>query len=65
MTPRPSSREDGWRDEDDIAKVLDAEKGDDHHRLLEALRDSNAGARSAAAGEPNCWAANRNQMVFV
>jgi hypothetical protein len=25
--------------EDDIAKVLDAEKGDDHHRLLEALRD--------------------------
>jgi hypothetical protein len=25
--------------EDDISKVLEAEQGDDHHRLLEALRD--------------------------
>jgi hypothetical protein len=38
--------------EEDLAKVLDAEKGDDHHRLLEALRDVLTGEEAPYSCRP-------------
>jgi hypothetical protein len=38
--------------EEDLAKVLDAEKGDDHHKLLEALRDVLTGEEAPYSCRP-------------